>query len=556
MTHPIPTAALDDRHAFIGMTGSGKTYNAGGAVERLLHAGRRVIVVDPLDVWWGLRLRPDGKTPSPFNVAIIGGAHGDLPLNEAAGKLIGETVATTSESCIVSLVDLQSKASERRFMIGFLDALYRKANGEPVHIVFDEADLWAPQKGGEPQLQALMENIVRRGRVKGLLSWLITQRPAVLSKDVLSQVDGLIAFKLTASQDRDALGAWIEGQADKVEGRRILGSLPALQRGHGVVWVPGRGILTTAAFPEKITFDSSRTPKRGEKRVAGALQPLDLGALRGRLAAVEVEAKANDPKALKARIAELERAARTAAPSIDPSAVEAALRDGYERGVAEGLARGENRAKAALAAVESRLKDALAIAGASIESLDSPAPTTPAPRARPAPATAQPRAAVPRPAANPSGATLAKAERLILTALAQYPDGRTKNQVAILTGYAVNGGGFNNAISAARTAGRLEGSGDCLQITDRGLDDLGPFYPLPHGDALLQHWMGQLGKAERGALQALADAHPRGLSKEEVAARAGYEPSGGGFNNALSRLRSLELIEGRGELRASEALFG
>jgi hypothetical protein len=42
----------------------------------------------------------------------------------------------------------------------------------------------------------------------------------------------------------------------------------------------------------------------------------------------------------------------------------------------EGLARGENRAKMALAAVESRLKDALAVAGASIESLDSlmPAP--------------------------------------------------------------------------------------------------------------------------------------------------------------------------------------
>jgi hypothetical protein len=32
----------------------------------------------------------------------------------------------------------------------------------------------------------------------------------------------------------------------------------------------------------------------------------------------------------------------------------------------EGLARGENRAKMALAAVESRLKDALAVAGTSV----------------------------------------------------------------------------------------------------------------------------------------------------------------------------------------------
>jgi hypothetical protein len=43
------------------------------------------------------------------------------------------------------------------------------------------------------------------------------------------------------------------------------------------------------------------------------------------------------------------------------------------------------------------------------------------------------------------------------------------------------------------------------------------------------------------------------LSKEEVA--AGYEASGRGFNNALGRLRTLELVQGRGELRASDNLF-
>ena len=43
--------------------------------------------------------------------------------------------------------------------------------------------------------------------------------------------------------------------------------------------------------------------------------------------------------------------------------------------------------------------------------------------------------------------------------------------------------------------------------------------------------------------------------QEEVAARAGYEANGGGFNNALGRLRTLELLQGRGELRASDNLF-
>jgi hypothetical protein len=39
-------------------------------------------------------------------------------------------------------------------------------------------------------------------------------------------------------------------------------------------------------------------------------------------------------------------------------------------------------------------------------------------------------------------------ERRILTALAQYPEGRSKAQVAILAGYALNGGGFNNYLGA------------------------------------------------------------------------------------------------------------
>jgi hypothetical protein len=167
-----------------------------------------VVIVDPLGVWWGLRLKADGS-PSKHNVVIFGGDHGDLPLNEGAGALIGETVAGMGESCIVDLSALTTKASERRFMLAFLEAVYRHTDArkvDPYHIVFDEADLWAPQKSSEPMLQSRMEEIVRRGRIRGFIPWLITQRPAVLSKDVLSQVDGLVAFKLTASQDRKAIG--------------------------------------------------------------------------------------------------------------------------------------------------------------------------------------------------------------------------------------------------------------------------------------------------------------------------------------------------------------
>jgi hypothetical protein len=64
--HPIPLAALDDRLGFVGTAGSGKTYNAGTGVERLLGSGGRVIIPDPLGVWWGLGLCADGRSPAPW----------------------------------------------------------------------------------------------------------------------------------------------------------------------------------------------------------------------------------------------------------------------------------------------------------------------------------------------------------------------------------------------------------------------------------------------------------------------------------------------------------
>jgi hypothetical protein len=150
---------------------------------------------------------------------------------------------------------------------------------------------------------------------------------------------------------------------------------------------------------------------------------------------------------------------------------------------------------------------------------------------------------------------LAAGERRILTALAQYPQGRSKVQVAVLAGYAASGGGFNNFLGALRSQGLIEGYGDRLGITEAGIQAVGSWEPLPTGPGLIDHWRGRLGKAEWLILETHTQVYPDALTKEEVAAKAGYEANGGGFNNALGRLRTLELVQGRGDLRASKDLF-
>ena len=242
----LPAEALDDRIAIVGTAGSGKTYAAKGFVERLLESGARVAIVDPLGVWWGLRASAAGGAPG-YPVVVFGGRHADIPITSDMGAALGRIIAHEALVCVVDLSDLGSSAARRRFMAAFAEALY-EANDEPLHLVLDEADLWAPQRPikGWESLLGHIEEIVRRGRVRGFIPWLITQRPAVVHKDVLSQADILIAMKLTASQDRDAIGAWIEGQADRQEGKRILGDLPRLQRGEGYVCI-APGLCSSAA---------------------------------------------------------------------------------------------------------------------------------------------------------------------------------------------------------------------------------------------------------------------------------------------------------------------
>lgn len=576
MKFPIPDDALDDRLAFVGIAGSGKTYNAGTAIERILKMKRRVVIVDPLDVWWGLRLDRGGQTPA-FDLPIFGGAHGDLPLNEHAGKIIGETVATMSQSCIVSLGSLNTKASERRFMLAFLESIYRNAIGEPFHLVFDEADLWAPQKSTEPMLQSKMEEIVRRGRVKGFIPWLITQRPAVLSKDVLSQADGLVAFKLTSSHDRNAIGAWVEGQADKDQWTRIWSNMPTLARGTGMVWLPARGILATETFPLKTTYDSSRTPKRGEKKTAAAPKPLDLGKLRERLAAVEETAKANDPATLKAANAtlrkEVDRLNACLKQATIGSASTADVEKARARGQVEGFDTGYATAyKSSLAIIAKILDTAKTIpnllndsARELLESLAAPS-GKPGPRPEPVKVasatvprqivTALARGAANQDAASTSG--LPTPEQKIVDAIRYWNEFGipipNHNQVAYIAGYKPATGTWTRYLSSLRSAGMIEPRGG-LVLTDAGFKASRRPEGETTGDALRASVLAKLDGPLVRIMKPLIEVYPGNLSHAAAAEASGYKPATGTWTRYLSSLRSLDLIEPRGDLKAREWLF-
>ena len=527
----LPADALDDRIAIVGTAGSGKTYAAKGFVERLLETGARIAIVDPLGVWWGLRASADGSAPG-YPVIVFGGRHADVPITAESGAALGRLIAAEALVCVVDLSELGSNAARRRFMAAFAEALY-EANKEPLHLVLDEADLWAPQRPLPDQTGLLghIEEIVRRGRVRGFIPWLITQRPAVVHKDVLSQADILIAMKLTASQDRDAIGGWIEGQADRQEGKRILGDLPRLQQGEGYLWAPGRGILERAAFPMIRTFDSSRTPKRGERlAVPGTLAAVDLTAIVAALAAAE------------------DHPGKPKSPSRARSGEDRQRQTQLEQDLANAKARivaleQQNRALAARIVQIAAL--AADPAGPSGDGRPAEEPQTnigikpvrPVRIASPAPAETD--------AAGAAGDGIHPAAHKLLMAAVRHAPGRfTWGQLATLAGLKPSGGHFNAGRKSLRASGYIAEANELVTATEQGQKAAGEVPPAPSTAAeRLTLWCGRLPSPAPEILRALAAQGERYVAADALAAMLGKKPTGGHWNSGIAVLRNNGLIE-------------
>jgi hypothetical protein len=544
----LPLDAVTQAIGLVGQRGSGKTHALAVLAEELISAGAPVAILDPLGVLWGLRSSADGKKAG-LPVVILGGERGDVPLESTAGKVIADWVASERRPCVLDVSTFR-KAEQRRFVTDFALELYQR-NREPLHLVVDEADLFIPQRPrpDEAAMLGAFEDLIRRGRARGLGITIATQRPAVVHKDALTQVGALLALRLVGPQDRDAVEAWIKYHGDKEGREKVLASLGSLPVGTAWFWSPGwMGVLKKIGIRARETFDSSATPKLGAAKVTPReLAPVELEALKGKIAQTIERAKADDPKALRARIAELEKAAkvgqRDAKPEKVTERVEVPVFD------ADRMLELKDRVITAIEELEGDVIRVKSKAGALLDRwfqegakksarsfvVKSEKAQRPAPKVT-----------------NGSGEKMPTAERKILVALAQSGGRATKRKIAVFAGYAVSGGGFNNALSACRSKGWIEGSAE-LVLLEAGETALGSWEPLPTGRDALAHWIRTEGKCEAAILTAL-DEHGPELGKEKLAAVAGYVADGGGFNNALSRLRTLELIEGSATITLSEEL--
>lgn len=572
----LPVNAVTQTFAILARKGSGKTYTGAVFCEEMLAAGQQVIVVDVIGVWHGLRSSADGKSAG-YPVVIFGGEHADVPLEETAGETIALAIVEHGFSAILDL-SLLRKAAVIRFMTAFAETLYR-VNRKPMHLMLDEADVFAPQRpmDGEQRMLGALEDIVRRGRARGIGVTMITQRPAVLNKNVLTQVECLVTLQMTAPQDRAAIDAWVDLHGAKDQRDLMMESLPSLPVGTAWFWSPQwLNEFRKIRVRLRTTFDSSATPKVGmAQRKPKAMAPVDIQALGAQIQATVEQAKANDPSLLRQEVKRLTAALQAAQDKLvragqdKVTAVEQAI--ALERRDKAGTRPLDPTERRHLKFITKKLQDAIGV----LDQLTQGVETTEAISEKVARIVAQPPVLKPAPqlAHHEPGVSLA-ARRLeaaaklpvgnfkltgglkrMLTVLVQR-HGLNTRQLGLRAGLSSKSGTFTTYLGALRSQGLIHGTRDGLYPTDAGIAALGPYSALPTGPALVEYWCGQLSGGARRMLEFLAEQAPGSVTKESLGLHAGISHVSGTFTTYLGKLRTLELVETMSDktLRLSEEL--
>ncbi|HMI86820.1 MAG TPA: hypothetical protein VK550_22155, partial [Polyangiaceae bacterium] len=294
-----------------GSRGSGKTSLAAVFAEEVSKAGQRFCAIDLKGDLYGLKSTADGKGDG-IPVVIFGGEHQDVPLEDGAGAFVGETVAGLGQSCVLDLEHF-SKGKQVRFLAAFFEALYDR-NRDPLLLILDEAQRYAPQgrmiDPDTAKCLGAVEDIVKLGRKHGVGPVLLTQRGSGLNKEVSELCDMLVAFRTPGPLDQDRVKDWLDANTTKVQRDEVMGQLSGLPTGTAVFASGHPDLKIFGVYPvrRRETFDSSATPKVGQRRKEPKrLAKPDLDELKSKMSAAIERQKADDPKALRGRIAELER---------------------------------------------------------------------------------------------------------------------------------------------------------------------------------------------------------------------------------------------------------
>lgn len=555
-------------------SGGGKTYLMKKIVEEAF--GKIPIhIVDPEGEFAPLR--------EGFDFFLIAKG-GDTPPVVGLAKAQAQKFLEIRASVICDIYEL--KPSQRHewvkeYLEGLIEA--PKAMRHPCLVIVDEAHLFAPETGSSVAADA-MADLASRGRKRGLILIVATQRLAKLNKDVtsemLNRLIGPTFEDVNRKRAAEVLGVLKENTREFFEQIKMLepGHFFALGRAISKTLIRVKiGAIKTKHGDEAEKYNTTPPPARS--KIASLLKTLkELPA--------EEEKKAETAREFRAEIRrlreEVQAAKRGAVQPIDPKktkeAVQAAvkarerdLRREYATAIksVQDIVRVMTNEGGRIAKELKRLAehaDGMIGKGArKIEQLKFKSPETVEAESSPIPRSAN--QVVEPPAREPSipkktivdrfpadqrqawksngDEPINKSQIKILKALSDLEAVGTshpsKSQVAFWSGASVTSSTFANNVSNLKTRGMIT-------YPSPGSIALDPsVLPQFHPEGLTKAIVGDrvrelLNGTQIRMMESIRVAYPRELSKEELAAQIGASFTSSTFANNISSLKTAGLI--------------
>ncbi|UIP01725.1 DUF87 domain-containing protein (plasmid) [Halobaculum sp. CBA1158] len=245
----LPTVEVLTGRGFItGKSGSGKSNSASVVAEELLDRGFPILVVDTDGEYWGLK--------EEYEVLHVGADEEcDLQVGpEHAGKL----AELALEQNVPIILDVSGFLDEDEG-----DALVRETARElfqrekklkkPFLMLVEEIHEYIPEGGGLDETGRMLIRVAKRGRKRGLGLAGMSQRPADVKKDFITQCDWLLWHRLTWDNDTKVVR--------NVVSRDAADAVQDLADGEGFLMADFLETdLQRVQVRRKRTFDAGSTP--------------------------------------------------------------------------------------------------------------------------------------------------------------------------------------------------------------------------------------------------------------------------------------------------------
>ena len=208
-----------------GKRGSGKSYTAGVMMEELERLGLQYVCFDALDAHGGLD--------------ELEGVERITPVRGESVNMVKLTkkLRDTQKSLIINISEIPLEQQQSLISEYCETLLSTDMNGRGLMTIFEECQDFVPQMGRPESFHGIVR-LCKLGRSKGYGSALISQRPAAVSKEALSQASIYMVHNVINTKDINALKEQMSFGTDTSRIEKILDGIGASEPGEVVVYAP------------------------------------------------------------------------------------------------------------------------------------------------------------------------------------------------------------------------------------------------------------------------------------------------------------------------------